>query len=135
MSDDTMSAMVLEQQGAALQLRQVPRPAPQDDELLLRVLACGKCRTDLHVVDGDLTEPRLPLVPGHQVVGEIVRRRIPARRLLLERLEDHRLEVSLDVRCERPRGRGLLLQDAHQDLVEASPLEGCAPRQRFSGAA
>ncbi len=50
--------------------REAPRPAP--GEALVRVLACGMCRTDLHAVEGDLDLPRLPLVPGHQVVGEVV---------------------------------------------------------------
>lgn len=67
-----MRAMVLEQQGQALQLRDIPQPMPAPGQVLLRVSACGICRTDLHVVDGDLTEPALPLVPGHQIVGVIV---------------------------------------------------------------
>ena len=65
--------MVLTRPGQALQLRQVPVPEPGENQLLLRVRACGICRTDLHVVDGELTEPRLPLIPGHQIVGEVVR--------------------------------------------------------------
>jgi propanol-preferring alcohol dehydrogenase len=63
--------MVLEQQGQPLRLRELPVPDCGADEVLVRVSACGICRTDLHVVDGDLTEPSLPLVPGHQVVGQI----------------------------------------------------------------
>ena len=68
----TMQAMVLHAPGEPLraETRAVPRPGPEG--VLLRVLACGICRTDLHVVDGELREPRLPLVPGHQIVGEIV---------------------------------------------------------------
>ncbi len=68
----TMRAMVLNQPGQPLQplLQQLPQPAA--DELLIRVAACGVCRTDLHVVDGELTEPSLPLIPGHQIVGEVV---------------------------------------------------------------
>jgi propanol-preferring alcohol dehydrogenase len=66
-----MRAMVLEQQRSPLQPRELPKPAAGPGELLLRVTACGICRTDLHVVDGDLTEPSLPLVPGHQIVGNI----------------------------------------------------------------
>ena len=68
----TMRAMVLHAPGEPLRAenRPVPRPGPED--VLLRVLACGICRTDLHVVDGELREPRLPLVPGHQIVGEVV---------------------------------------------------------------
>lgn len=66
-----MRAMVLEQQRSPLQPRELPQPSASSGELLLRVTACGICRTDLHVVDGDLTEPKLPLIPGHQIVGEI----------------------------------------------------------------
>jgi len=66
-----MRAMVMERQGAALELREVPAPRPSAGELLLKVAACGICRTDLHVVDGELTEPKLPLVPGHQIVGVV----------------------------------------------------------------
>ena len=70
----TMQAMVLHAPGEPLraETRAVPRPGPEG--VLLRVLACGICRTDLHVVDGELREPRLPLVPGHQIVGEVVAR-------------------------------------------------------------
>ena len=64
--------MVLEAQRTPLQLREVPDPEVGAAQLLVRVLACGICRTDLHVVDGELHEPKLPLVPGHQVVGEVV---------------------------------------------------------------
>lgn len=65
-------AMVLEQPHAPLQLRTrtVPHPAP--GELLLRVHACGVCRTDLHIVDGELAQPRLPLVPGHEIIGSVI---------------------------------------------------------------
>lgn len=67
----TMRAMVLHGPGQSLVLenRVVPQPGP--GEIRLRVLACGVCRTDLHVVDGELTEPALPLIPGHQVVGRV----------------------------------------------------------------
>ncbi|MDX6517050.1 MAG: alcohol dehydrogenase, propanol-preferring [Gaiellaceae bacterium] len=64
--------MVLEVARTPLQLRELPDPEPGPAQLLVRVLACGVCRTDLHIVDGELTEPKLPLVPGHQVVGEVV---------------------------------------------------------------
>ena len=66
-----MRAMVLQQQRRPLQALELPKPQAGRGELLLRVTACGICRTDLHVVDGDLTEPLLPLIPGHQVIGEI----------------------------------------------------------------
>src|SRR3954453_19882705 len=66
-----MRAMVLDSPGTTLQLRELPDPEPGPAQLLVRVHACGICRTDLHVVDGELTEPKLPLVPGHQIVGEV----------------------------------------------------------------
>lgn len=66
-----MKAMVLQRIGEGLVLSDIPRPEPHDDEVLIRVSACGICRTDLHLVDGDLPRPSLPLVPGHQVVGTI----------------------------------------------------------------
>ncbi len=67
-----MRAMVLEAPGLALRAAELPDPAAGPGQALLRVLACGVCRTDLHVVDGELAHPKLPLVPGHQVVGEVV---------------------------------------------------------------
>ncbi len=68
----TMRAMVLHAPGQSLIEEQRPVPRPGTHQVLLRVRACGICRTDLHVVDGELTEPVLPLVPGHQIVGEVV---------------------------------------------------------------
>jgi propanol-preferring alcohol dehydrogenase len=67
-----MRAMVLETQGQKLQPRDVTRPVAGPGQLLLQVRACGICRTDLHVVDGDLQQPALPLIPGHQIVGEVI---------------------------------------------------------------
>jgi len=64
--------MVLERQRQPLRLAELPEPAPGPGQVLIAVRACGVCRTDLHIVDGDLTEPKLPLVPGHQIVGEVV---------------------------------------------------------------
>ncbi len=67
----TMRAMVLRRAGAPLELeaRAIPEPGPR--QVLVRVHACGVCRTDLHVMDGELSEPKLPLVPGHEVVGTV----------------------------------------------------------------
>ncbi|HEY6016487.1 MAG TPA: zinc-dependent alcohol dehydrogenase family protein [Gaiellaceae bacterium] len=62
--------MVLRAQGEPLREEELPRPEAGPGQVLLRVRACGICRTDLHVVDGELTRPKLPLVPGHQIVGE-----------------------------------------------------------------
>ncbi len=67
-----MRAMVLDRPGERLRLEERPVPRPGPGEVLVRVLACGVCRTDLHVVDGELPQPRLPLVPGHEIVGEVV---------------------------------------------------------------
>jgi propanol-preferring alcohol dehydrogenase len=64
--------MVLERQREPLRLAELPDPAPGPGQVLISVRACGVCRTDLHIVDGELTEPKLPLVPGHQIVGEVV---------------------------------------------------------------
>jgi alcohol dehydrogenase, propanol-preferring len=68
-----MRAAVLDSSPGSLSVRQVPDPSPGPGQVLLRVSACGVCRTDLHIVDGELKEPKLPLVPGHQVVGTVVR--------------------------------------------------------------
>ncbi len=66
-----MRAMVLERPGEPLRLVERPEPAPSDGEVRITVHACGVCRTDLHVVDGDLPNPKLPIVPGHEIVGRI----------------------------------------------------------------
>ena len=63
--------MVLEEPQHALQLRDVPKPKPAKGQLLVRIATCAVCRTDLHVVDGELPDPKLPLIPGHQIVGRV----------------------------------------------------------------
>ena len=67
-----MRAMVLTEARAPLVETELPDPEPGPGQALLRVLACGVCRTDLHVVDGELTRPKLPLAPGHEIVAEVV---------------------------------------------------------------
>ena len=64
--------MVLEHPGEPLVERDLPDPEPGPGDVLIAVRACGVCRTDLHIVDGELTQPKLPLVPGHEIVGEVV---------------------------------------------------------------
>jgi propanol-preferring alcohol dehydrogenase len=64
--------MVLDAPQTPLRGAEIPEPNPAAGELLLRVRACAVCRTDLHIVDGELAEPKLPLVPGHMIVGEVV---------------------------------------------------------------
>jgi alcohol dehydrogenase, propanol-preferring len=66
-----MRAMVLEEPRGKLQLRDLPAPVSKPGHVVIRVTACGVCRTDLHVVDGELDRPKLPLVPGHEIVGRI----------------------------------------------------------------
>jgi len=68
----TMRAMLLDAPHAPLRLAEVPAPIPGPGQTLLRVHACGVCRTDLHILDGELTKPKLPLILGHQVVGTVV---------------------------------------------------------------
>jgi len=67
-----MRAMVIEMPGTPLVLRQMPLRKPEPEQVLIRVHACGVCRTDLHILDGELPEPKLPLVPGHEVVGTVL---------------------------------------------------------------
>jgi propanol-preferring alcohol dehydrogenase len=66
-----MRAMILRQPGEPLVLAQRPAPEPGPQQVRLRVAACGLCRTDLHIVDGELREAKLPLIPGHQIVGVV----------------------------------------------------------------
>lgn len=66
-----MQAMVLEAPHRPLRLTAMAVPTPGPGQVLLRIAACGVCRTDLHVIDGELTQPKLPLVPGHEIVGRI----------------------------------------------------------------
>ena len=66
-----MRAMVLDKPRQPLQLRDVEKPRPARGELLVRIVTCAVCRTDLHVVDGELPDPKLPLIPGHQIVGYV----------------------------------------------------------------
>jgi alcohol dehydrogenase, propanol-preferring len=69
---DEMTAMVLDEPNTPLVRRQVPVPHPEPTQVLLKVRACGVCRTDLHLVDGELPEGPLPIIPGHEIVGEVV---------------------------------------------------------------
>jgi propanol-preferring alcohol dehydrogenase len=66
-----MRAMLFHRPGKELRLAEMPMPAPAAGQVLIRVRACAVCRTDLHVVDGELPEPKLPLVPGHEIVGDV----------------------------------------------------------------
>ncbi|HVW65111.1 MAG TPA: zinc-dependent alcohol dehydrogenase family protein [Nitrosospira sp.] len=67
----SMQAMVLEEPGQPVVLRTIPRPQPGPGELLVKVAACAVCRTDLHVIDGELPDPNFPIIPGHEIVGQV----------------------------------------------------------------
>ncbi len=69
-----MRAMIFETPGTPLRPVDGPVPTPGPGQILLQVRACGVCRTDLHVIDGELTEPKRPLVPGHEIVGVVAAR-------------------------------------------------------------
>ena len=71
MSGDVMRVMVLAEPQRPLVLEERPVPSPDAGEILIAVAACGVCRTDLHVVDGELPDPKLPIVPGHEIVGRV----------------------------------------------------------------
>lgn len=73
MSNPSMRAMVFDGSGPHLQPRWLPRPEPGPGEVQLRVRACAVCRTDLHVIDRELPQPKLPLIPGHEIIGEVSR--------------------------------------------------------------
>src|SRR5262249_38162294 len=68
----TMRAMVLFEAKTPLKQTQLPDPKPAPGEILVRVEACAVCRTDLHVIDGELPHPKLPLIPGHEIVGRVI---------------------------------------------------------------
>ena len=71
LASTTMTAMALYAPHAPLVMETRPMPAPGPGEIRLKVEACGVCRTDLHVVDGELTKPKCPIVPGHEIVGRV----------------------------------------------------------------
>ncbi len=66
-SPDTMTAMVFHGKGHPLVYTTLPMPVPQAGQVLVKVIACGVCRTDLHIVDGELSGPKLSLIPGHEI--------------------------------------------------------------------
>lgn len=70
----TMQAMVLEQQKEPLVLKTLNVPSPSAQQVLVKIIACGICRTDLHIVDGELTQPKLPLIIGHEIIGVVAKK-------------------------------------------------------------
>src|SRR5580698_5742781 len=69
-----MRTMMFEGPGRPLAATEIAPPTPGEDQLLIRVSACAVCRTDLHIVDGELPDPKQALVPGHEIVGAVVRK-------------------------------------------------------------
>jgi alcohol dehydrogenase, propanol-preferring len=80
-ANDDYEAMVLLAANRPLELTRLPLTHPSEREVLIRVRACGVCRTDLHIIDGELTQPKIPLVPGHEIIGEVVSRGEAAERI------------------------------------------------------
>ncbi|BAU52764.1 zinc-dependent alcohol dehydrogenase family protein [Mucilaginibacter gotjawali] len=70
---EKMRAMVFEKPGEPLHLKEVAIPKPGPNQVLVKVIACGVCRTDLHILDGELNKPKLPLIPGHEIVGSVIK--------------------------------------------------------------
>jgi propanol-preferring alcohol dehydrogenase len=122
-----MRAMVLDAARKPLRLAELPDPEPATGQVLLRARACAVCRTDLHVVDGDLTEPKLPLVPGHQIVGEVVlggERFRPGERVGVPWLgwtcgECRYCRTGRENLCDRARFTGYDLDGGYAELVVA----------------
>ena len=75
-----MQAMVMESPRHRLELRDLPEPSPGRGQVLIKIGACAVCRTDLHILDGELAQPKLPLIPGHEVVGRVVQSGEAAKR-------------------------------------------------------
>jgi alcohol dehydrogenase, propanol-preferring len=119
--------MVLDAPGAPLREAELPAPEPGPGQVLVAVDACGVCRTDLHVVDGELPDPKLPLVPGHQVVGRVVEggaRFGPGERVGIPWLgwTDGECRYCLSERenlCDRARFTGYQLDGGYAELLVA----------------
>jgi propanol-preferring alcohol dehydrogenase len=122
-------AMVLDEPGRPLREARLADPAPGPGQVLLRVAACGVCRTDLHVVDGELTEPKLPLVPGHQIVGRVEAVGVGARLARGERVgvpwlgwacgECRYCRSGRENLCDRARFTGYGLDGGYAELAVA----------------
>ena len=66
-----MQAMLFDRPGQPLRLAELPVPEPGPEQILIKVATCGVCRTDLHIFDGELSQPKLPLILGHEIVGHV----------------------------------------------------------------
>src|SRR4029450_7860549 len=113
-----MRAMLRHKPGQALQLRDMEKPRPAKGQLLVRIATCAVCRTDLHVVDGELPDPKLPLIPGHQIVG---------------RVEEIGAEVNLQVKIGDRVGIPWLGWTDGECVYCRSNCENLCDRARFTG--
>ena len=113
-----MRMMVLEAPGRPLVLRERLVPEPADGEVLLKVSACGVCRTDLHLVDGELPDPTLPVVPGHEIVGRVLAAGAGVSGI---RAGDRVGVPWLASTC----GRCRYCTGAHENLCESARYTGC----------
>ncbi len=119
--------MLLEAPGTPLRESELPAPSPGPGQVVVAVDACGVCRTDLHVVDGELPDPKLPLVPGHQVVGRVVEagsRFAPGDRVGIPWLgwtdgECRYCRSGRENLCDRARFTGYQLDGGYAELIAA----------------
>jgi propanol-preferring alcohol dehydrogenase len=126
--------MVLDEPGTPLSQRELPDPEPGPGQVLIRVHACGVCRTDLHVFVGELADPKLPLVLGHQVVGRVVRggsRFAPGDRIGVPWLgwtdgDCRYCRSGRENLCDRARFTGYTLDGGYAELAVADERY-CAP--------
>ena len=126
-----MRAMVLNRPKVPLQLRDVPKPQPAAGQLLVRVSTCAVCRTDLHIVDGELSDPKLPLILGHQIVGRVeeVGRDIPSSFAVGDRIgipwlgwtdgECRYCRSKHENLCDRARFTGYTIDGGYAEFVTA----------------
>jgi len=113
-----MRAMILRAPHTALDLANVPDPAPGAGEVLVRVHACGVCRTDLHVVDGELPDAKSPIIPGHEIVGTVAARGAGVDALLI----GDRVGVPW---LGRTCGTCGYCRSGHENLCDAAQFTGC----------
>jgi propanol-preferring alcohol dehydrogenase len=129
-----MQAMLLEAQREPLRAVELPEPEPERGELLVRVRACGVCRTDLHIVDGELPHPKLPLVLGHQIIGEVVGdgRRVGIPWLGWTCGECRYCRIGLENICDRPQFTGYDRDGGYAEYAVADERYCFPLPERFS---
>jgi propanol-preferring alcohol dehydrogenase len=143
---EAMWAMILEAPGKPLVCREVPLPKPETGQVLVRVHACGVCRTDLHVVDGELPNPKLPIIPGHEIVGTVVQSgpgvvsykpgdRIGVPWVGFTCGECHFCRTGKENLCDRPKFTGYTLDGGYAEYTVADTRFCFALPESYSSAA